>query len=191
MNTSEIEVLLEKYYEGETSLAEEQLLRDFFLQKDVPAHLKSHQPLFTFFARERPKEISSEDFEHSITIKIQAENIGTGVIPAQPKPGRLWYYTGIAATILLLVSLFYTYQHDIFNPRKSNKMTANTTLAYADANEALRVVSVNLNTGLKQVARLQMVDNAMKKIQIFNKFYQYQTIIINPDENQTQSIKLK
>ena len=53
------------------------------------------------------------------------------------------------------------------------------------------MVSANLNTGLKQVERFRIVDKAMKNMQIFNKFYQYQTIIINPDEILNQSIKSK
>ena len=107
------------------------------------------------------------------------------------KRNRLLFITGIAATMILLISLFYTYHHDIFNTDKSRNDSYNTKLAYADANEALLIVSSNLNTGLKQVSRLQMVDKAMKNMQLFNKFYQYQPIIINPDEFQNQSIKSK
>jgi hypothetical protein len=47
MNVSEVEALLDKYYEGETSLAEEQQLRAYFRQADqVPAHLRSYAAEF-------------------------------------------------------------------------------------------------------------------------------------------------
>jgi hypothetical protein len=47
MNVSEIEALLDKYYEGETSLEEEQQLRAYFRQADqVPAHLRSYAAEF-------------------------------------------------------------------------------------------------------------------------------------------------
>ena len=104
---------------------------------------------------------------------------------------RFVYITGIAATILLLIGLFFTYRQDVFKGKQSVKNSFDRELAYTEASEALLIVSSNLNTGLKQVSRLQMVDKAMKNIQLFNKFYQYQTIIINPDQFEKQSTKSK
>lgn len=46
MDFKYIEQLLERYFAAETSLQEEQLLRDFFAQDEVPAHLRQWQPLF-------------------------------------------------------------------------------------------------------------------------------------------------
>jgi hypothetical protein len=47
MNASEAEALLDKYYEGETSLAEEQQLRAYFRDPGgVPVHLRSHAAQF-------------------------------------------------------------------------------------------------------------------------------------------------
>lgn len=46
MNYRYIEQLIERYFAAETSLGEERILRDFFAQDDVPAHLKVYQPLF-------------------------------------------------------------------------------------------------------------------------------------------------
>ncbi len=47
MNVSEVEALLDRYYEGETSVEEEQQLRAYFRQAgQVPAHLQSHGVTF-------------------------------------------------------------------------------------------------------------------------------------------------
>ena len=191
MNTSEIEALLEKYYEGNTSLQEEKILRDFFQGSQVPEHLESHQPLFRFFEDEQKREIRDRDFEQNMTAKFTGEPVETEIVKMYPNRSRFIYVTGIAATVLLLIGLFFTFQHDVF--KNSLKQTANpeAEIAYADASQALLLVSANLNTGLRQVGRLQMVGKAMKNMQLFNKFYQVQTIIINPDEIQNQSIKSK
>ena len=191
MNTNEIEVLLGKYYEGQTSLHEEKLLRDFFSGQDIPGHLKSHQPLFTFFNGEQKQELPSRDFEQKLTARLKAENQDGLVKPISGKRNRLAYVAGIAATILLIVSLFATFRHDIIKNGHIRETSGNTELAYQQANEALLIVSGNLNTGLKQMGRLQMVDKALQNLQLFHKFYQYQTIIINPDELQNPSIKSK
>ena len=48
-----INSILEKYFEGKTSLKEEELLRKYFRQDDIPENLKQYKPLFNFFFEER------------------------------------------------------------------------------------------------------------------------------------------
>ena len=56
MNTERIEQLLKKYFEGETSLEEEQELRKFFQQDDISDHLKSYADQFSYMdAMGKPK----------------------------------------------------------------------------------------------------------------------------------------
>ncbi|GAB3717280.1 hypothetical protein GCM10027592_59270 [Spirosoma flavus] len=53
-----IEKLLEKYYDGETTLDEEKELRAYFQQDNIPAHLQSHAPQFRYFANARSEHPS-------------------------------------------------------------------------------------------------------------------------------------
>lgn len=46
MDYKYIEQLIDRYFEGETSLEEEHILREFFVQEEVPEHLKQWKPLF-------------------------------------------------------------------------------------------------------------------------------------------------
>ncbi|TKT92443.1 HEAT repeat domain-containing protein [Dyadobacter frigoris] len=46
----DIENLLDKYYNGETTLEEEKYLRLFFQNDNIPAHLQSHTAQFRYFA---------------------------------------------------------------------------------------------------------------------------------------------
>ena len=46
---TEAERLIEKYYEGETSVAEENLLREFLAPKDVPAQFEAEKAIFGYF----------------------------------------------------------------------------------------------------------------------------------------------
>lgn len=43
------EVLIERFFEGQTSNAEEQYLYDFFAGADIPAHLLPYKPVFAYF----------------------------------------------------------------------------------------------------------------------------------------------
>lgn len=57
MNTEKIEQLLEKYFEGETSLEEEKQLRTIFREEDIPDRLKSYREQFEYileFSRSEP-----------------------------------------------------------------------------------------------------------------------------------------
>ncbi len=191
MNTSEIEALLDKYYEGTTTIIEEQILRDFFIRQDIPAHLMQHQPLFAYFADMQKIEYDDQAFKQTLLGELSGNPDQPVVVEMHPNRGRLRLISTIAASILLLIGLFFTFQHDIFKGTLTLSTKAVPEMAYADASEALMLVSGNLNNGLKQVERLEMVDKAMKNMQLFSKFYQYQPIIINQDEIQHKSANLK
>ncbi|MDR2814057.1 MAG: hypothetical protein LBB79_05320 [Prevotellaceae bacterium] len=53
MDEQKIKALLERYFDGATSLPEEQELRRFFAKGNVPATLKPYSALFAFYAHER------------------------------------------------------------------------------------------------------------------------------------------
>lgn len=53
----DIETLLNKYFEGETTCEEERRLRRFFAEGLVPEHLEVYCPMFAFFEAEQ-KELA-------------------------------------------------------------------------------------------------------------------------------------
>ena len=72
-----IENILEKYFEGQTSLKEEEMLRNYFQEKDIPEHLQKYIPLFRFFTEERKgKNIEKQKFNLKRTVIFR---IGVGV----------------------------------------------------------------------------------------------------------------
>ncbi|MEI7724288.1 MAG: hypothetical protein WCK09_04240 [Bacteroidota bacterium] len=191
MTTNEIEVLLERFFEGNTSLREEKVLRDFFNGQSVPDHLKLYQPLFTYFKEEVLEDIQDHDFEQKLTSLITELPFDAPVVRKLPARRSFMFISSIAAGILLLIGLFFTIKNDVFKGKLTQTEQSAPEIAYAEASEALMMVSGNLNQGLKHVERLKMVDKAMNNMQRFNKFYQVQSIIINPDEMTNQSIKSK
>ena len=48
MNSEHIHILLNKYWNCETSAEEEQVLRDFFSGPNIPEELEPYAPLFTY-----------------------------------------------------------------------------------------------------------------------------------------------
>ncbi|MDR1197821.1 MAG: hypothetical protein LBK94_02250 [Prevotellaceae bacterium] len=51
-NDANMELLLEKYFEGFTALKEERQLRKYFRHKKLPKHLETYRPVFMFLESE-------------------------------------------------------------------------------------------------------------------------------------------
>ena len=100
-----IEELLNKYFEGETSCDEERELRRFFTQGIVPEHLEMYRPLFAFLEAE----------------KQQVQATVEAATPKRKTPLRrriLYGLSGMAAGLVLLLSVAGTIRH--FNPQPEN-----------------------------------------------------------------------
>lgn len=70
MDYKYIEQLLERYWNCETSVEEEQILRIFFQQKELPAHLRRYRSLFTY--QEAAGEVKlGEDFDKRVLAEIE------------------------------------------------------------------------------------------------------------------------
>jgi hypothetical protein len=88
MTVENIQLLLEKYFAGESSLDEEKQLKQYFNQADVADELKQFKPLFQFFKAEKNVEIARQ-------IEL-------------PKPiphlkSKQWFWKAAAAAIALLI----------------------------------------------------------------------------------------
>ena len=72
MDYKYIEQLLERYWQGETTLQEEAILRNFFSQPDsldLPDNLRKYRPLFTL----EKEETLGDDFDERILGMIEEE----------------------------------------------------------------------------------------------------------------------
>lgn len=81
-----IDRLLDKYFEGQTSLKEEEILRDYFSRKDVDSRHEIYRPMFSFFIEERER-----------------------LKPRRKKP-NIYYWIGAAACIAILITAGIKFQ---------------------------------------------------------------------------------
>lgn len=107
MDYKYIEQLLERYWNCETSVEEEQILRIFFQQKELPAHLRRYRSLFTY--QEAAGEMKlGEDFDQRVLAEIERPVV---------KAKRLTLYTRFmplfkaAAMMILLFTLGGVVKH--------------------------------------------------------------------------------
>src|SRR5574344_1131179 len=70
MDYKNIEQLLERYWRCETSLEEENQLRDFFNNEEVPAQLLPYKDLFVYQKEEQTVGLGA-DFDARILAKVE------------------------------------------------------------------------------------------------------------------------
>ena len=63
MDYKYIEQLLERYFAAETSLEEEEILRAFFSQKEIPTGMEKYRDLFVFQLNECKGTLLDDDFD--------------------------------------------------------------------------------------------------------------------------------
>ncbi len=73
MDYKYINQLLDRYWKGETSLEEEEILRAFFSQDELPAELKPYQALFSYEMGEAKQEGLGDDFDQKMMAMIEDE----------------------------------------------------------------------------------------------------------------------
>lgn len=66
MDYKYIEQLLERYWVCETTLEEEEILRAFFCQKDVPENLLPYRSLFVYEHEEKKMDVLGDDFDQKM-----------------------------------------------------------------------------------------------------------------------------
>ncbi|MBP5425189.1 MAG: pyruvate ferredoxin oxidoreductase [Prevotella sp.] len=101
MDYKYIEQLLERYFQCETTLKEEEILRAFFTQEDVPVWLTTYKKLFDYEAqREEPL---GDDFDERILKMIeQQEPVKARVLTLTQRMMPLFKAAAIVAIVLTL-----------------------------------------------------------------------------------------
>ncbi len=70
MDYKYIEQLMERYWECQTTLEEEAILRAFFSQEDVPASLLAYRDLFVYEQTESTCERLGDDFDRKLLARL-------------------------------------------------------------------------------------------------------------------------
>ena len=100
MDYKYIEQLLERYWQCETSLQEESILRSFFSQEEVPAELQQYKALFTYEIQK--EDTLGDDFDMRILEQIGEETPKAKTITLTSRLMPLFKAAAIVAIILTL-----------------------------------------------------------------------------------------
>lgn len=169
MKVNEIEKLLARYYDGETSEAEDKELKRFFTEEDVPAHLLAEKRIFMQLAVFQGDEETGtppipEGLESRLNNMIDewdTRERRTLKVKKHTRTLRLQWIGSIAASLLILFSVgMYLYKP--YTAPTPQDTCANPEEAYAQAQKALIMLSSSLNKGIEKV---ETVNETTGKIQ--------------------------
>ena len=152
MELAKIEALLEKYFEAKTTLPEEKILKDYFVQDDIPAHLTEHKEMFNFFS-----DSSLETSNRSIKLTKKSMRI---------------QWLSIAAMLVFFVGIYSVYQ-------QNENEIEEARLAYMETQKALDLISKSLNKGTVAIAQLDNFNKGTQAIAQLQTFENTQRKIFN------------
>lgn len=160
MDSKNINALLEKYWNCETSLEEEQQLKEYFRGREIPEQLKETAVLFQYFDDHKKKTLADSGFDHEVLTKVKT--------PKQGKVAKLVFNSmRIAAGIAVLVIATFLVRNEI---RKSNPSPVEDTyddpkLAFEETKKALQMISKSFGSAQDKAKKINMFNEAQKSVQ--------------------------
>jgi hypothetical protein len=153
MVLNNIEKLLEKYNNAETTLAEEAQLRAYFTDENVAPHLEHYKPMFLYFSQSQQEQYTKD-------------------VPLKPKRTKMYQWISVAAVAVLMLGIIVP---KALGPSEEELKQRELAMeAYNKTMEALSLVSLGMNKGKQQLNSLALVsDNLNYGIEGANRLSEF------------------
>ena len=146
MDSKYIEQLLERYWKCETTLEEEEILRMFFSQKEVPANLLPFRDVFVYENNEKKQQVLGDDFDQKLMEMIdEPAHVKARVVTMAHRLTPLFKAAAVVAIFLTLGNAAQV----AFN---NEEQPATET---ASAHRMVKGLSVAMNDSVKTDSTLQ------------------------------------
>lgn len=143
MELDNIKRLLDAYFEGNTSLREEEILFEYFNKKPVAEELLPYKAIFEGIGTAR-----AERCDRQIILRKEST-----------RPHRSWWYSAAAAVVVAFgVGSFYLSQ-----PHYSQE-EREALAAFEQSKNAMLLLSKNLNKGAEQLTYVEQFSKTKDKV---------------------------
>ena len=158
MKNKDIHLLAEKFWNGETSVSEDEQLRDQLRWGDVPTGLESLSDYLSYTEQTKSKALTDE-FDQEVLRKINKPKTRIFSMPNLAK---------IAAAVLVLFFATIVFnnldtQTKIAEQSEFIDTYQDSEEAYREVRSALMMVSSSMNNGMAHTQMLGKFDEAKKK----------------------------
>jgi hypothetical protein len=133
MELNNIEKILEHYFEGNSSTADEKMLQDYFSSPNVAQHLQQYQPLFSYF-----EEAKQQKYMQELPLQTKKRN------------NVMWFSIAASVVVLFGAGLFWFTNSDA-NQEHGFGTYDNPEIAFQETQKALQLLSTNVNVGIESV----------------------------------------
>ena len=151
MNEEELNRLIEKYYNGESTEEEERTLREYFSEDNTPEGFDTEKAIFGYYAASGKIPEPSHDFESRIMAGVD-ESVRTK--NSQTIRKHLLPILSAAAGILILIGSYLVFIHRT----ESQDTFTDPKIAYAETMKILMDVSAKLNRGVQSLEPVSKID---------------------------------
>ncbi len=142
MELDRIEKLLEKYFEATATVAEEEVLRAYFLSDGVAPHLEQHTPMFQYFSKAKEERYTKQ-------------------VALKPKR-NIYKWASLAAVVVFMVGAYFSRP----TVSSNNLEEVYTAEEIASAQEAFALLAMNFNKGTEQIYHLEEFEKSTNKFLI-------------------------
>lgn len=156
MKRQEAEILLKKFFEAETTLQEEQQLKEYFQQGNARKELMPFSELFTGIGQMQQVQPDDQIEEQIMDFILEKESEG------KSRYRYLWLtISGVAASLLLAVGGMLYYQQQ--PPYRDTFSDPDHALVYAE--QTLQFISSKYNKGLAQLEPVQKLSDPVRQLE--------------------------
>jgi len=154
MVLNNIEKLLEKYENGETSLKEEQQLKNYFSQETVAPHLEIYKPMFAYFLVNKQEQFTKD-------------------VPLKTKINFKYKLISVAAVAVLMLGFYFG-----TSIGQTDLGTYNDPeLAFNEFSKSMEMISSKFNKGASTVSYLGEVNKGTSTLGYLNEVENTTSII--------------
>ena len=168
-NLEEIRKVLERFYQGETTLEEEKQLEEYFSSTAVPEELLPDKELFLGLTEADDQIHVPSDLNQKVLStleQVERKEVRTRRI-------SLFSLSGLAAGILVLIAVYLFFVRTDGPTRFASSEMVDTyddpMDAYEEAKRALTYVSAKLNNGTSELKHVQQVSKTADPLKSLSK----------------------
>ncbi|PWH83142.1 hypothetical protein DIS18_00895 [Algibacter marinivivus] len=154
MVLNNIEKLLEKYENGETSLKEEQVLKNYFTSDTVAPHLEMYKPMFAYFLGNQQEQFTKD-------------------VPLKTKTIFNYKWISVAAVAVLMLGFYFGTSFG----NTDLGTYEDPQLAFNEFSKSMEMISTKFNKGASTVSYLNEVNKGTSTLGYLNEIENTTSII--------------